>query len=219
MFSTVPHIKWKKVGFEKANEAYCFEEAHDGMAAEESFPEDEPDFMVFEGDVVVDGTAGFGAEDDEDCTLFVIDGNLTVRGTLSVAQGDFEGFLYVTGDIACDDCVVLTDAHLSVGGSLIVKNLLVTDLSDMGTLFVKKGLQAGTWADGSPRATIKLGAKPSARMLCTPGTAPRAGESFTFDPAGAGDPASVLLPAFVSDGAIDGWAIRKALLAGTPTLK
>ena len=227
MFIETPQIKWKKVAFEKANEAYDFERAFNGSDPEESFPDDAPAFMVYKGDVTVDGPASFGAEDDDDCTLFVIDGNLVVRGPLSVAQGDFEGFLYVTGDVVCDTCLCLEDAHFSVGGSLKVKDLLVTVLSDMGSMFVRKSLIAGAWLEGCPRSDIRLGAKPDARLLCMPGTAARGADPgydhadalrLSFDPTAAEDASAALLPEFVNDGSIDGWAIRKAVLAGKPVL-
>ncbi|MDF2697430.1 MAG: hypothetical protein K0S65_5813, partial [Labilithrix sp.] len=97
--STFAHdgkVSWVEVPVEEAMRDYSVDAiSADGFG--EVFPEEPAHYFVHKGDVVIDGAVSFGAGDDVDVTLHVIDGNLTVNGPLFFIQGDFYGALYVTG--------------------------------------------------------------------------------------------------------------------------
>ncbi|NVJ19740.1 MULTISPECIES: hypothetical protein [Myxococcus] len=115
--------------------------------------------------MVIDGPVSFGAADDEDVTLHVIDGDLTVNGPLFFIQGDFYGALFVTGSIFCQQAFVGVDAMLYVGKSMHVEGLLVTTLSKPAHFAVKEVLRAGSWLEASGDGLFEIGQKPQARLL------------------------------------------------------
>ncbi|NBD08805.1 MULTISPECIES: hypothetical protein [Corallococcus] len=164
MFTENKELEWSELPFEDASAKYEINSiSEDGLG--EVFPEDPPHYLVHDGDVVIDGPVSFGAADDGDVTLHVIDGNLTVNGPLFFIQGDFYGALFVTGSIFCQQAFVDADAMLYVGKSMHVEGLLVTNLSKPAHFAVKEALIAGSWLDASGDGLFEIGQKPQARLL------------------------------------------------------
>ncbi|MGW1069806.1 hypothetical protein ACWD4F_35520 [Streptomyces aureus] len=71
-----------------------------------------------------------------DCGIHVLDGDLTVDGTLVFTEWDQANVLIVTGDLRVGNLLVEDEAHLYVGGALRVEGLLVSGLSHGGMLAV-----------------------------------------------------------------------------------
>lgn len=238
MFCEHKAIKWKKVSAKKARQTYVIEERSQGLIdPEENFPEEPSHYFVATGDIVIDGPIGFGAEDDDDATVYVIDGNLTVRGPLSATQGDFYGVLLVTGSVTCEDFESMWDGQVVIGGGLTVSRLMVTNLGDAGVLVVRGPVSAGTWLEISGRGSIDLSGPAKGRMLRGPGEEFPEGSTgldedgnpldpdeddaphHMFDASTASDASTALLPEFIEDGEIDADALRDAIREGRPVLR
>ncbi|NTX07301.1 MULTISPECIES: hypothetical protein [Myxococcus] len=164
MFTENKELEWSEVPFEDASAKYTLNGiSEDGLG--EVFFEDPAHYLVHEGDVVIDGPVSFGAADDGDVTLHVIDGNLTVNGPLFFIQGDFNGALLVTGSIFCQNAIVGVDAMLYVGKSMHVEGLLVTTLSKPSHFAIREALIAGSWLEATGNGLFEIGQKPQARLL------------------------------------------------------
>ncbi len=152
MLDLFESLDWKII----ARKSYSISKLTKGVVTEldELWPEVPAKFRAHTGNVVVDGSALFGTGREEDNNLFVIDGNLTVKGTLGLRQDDCYGILYVTGSVSCEDCICEVDAGLIVGGSLSVKRLLVTHLHDQGLLIVHGAIAGALWLEARGRGFI-----------------------------------------------------------------
>ncbi|AKU94914.1 hypothetical protein AKJ09_01578 [Labilithrix luteola] len=222
MFCESPKIKWKKLPFKKANKLYNLGNVTGGAidpTEQEIWPEEEPAYFIHEGDVVSNGPAIFGAEDDEDATAYVIVGDLKVNGPLIVFQGDYCGVLMVTGSVSCTDCLVADEGHLVVGGRLSVTNTLTTSLGQMGALYAGE-LVSTDWLETRDTGLVKFGKAPTARFRYLDpmklGSWPpsrRTEGSSTIDFTHA-SPAKVLVEA---DHRLL-WNIKDAMIAGKPIL-
>jgi hypothetical protein len=158
-------LKLEKVPFEDASENYTL----DGITDDELsdlFPDDPEHFHVHVGNVTVDGPMVVGYDSDkDDLTVYVIEGDLTVHGPLVFQQADAYAALFVTGNVTCDDAYIAWDAQLFVGGSMTVKGLLATYITDAGHFSIKNSLAAGSWLEAGDRGCIEIGKKPAARLL------------------------------------------------------
>lgn len=220
MFCQSPKIKWKKMPFKKANQLYNLGKVTGGAidpTEQELWPEEEPAYFVHEGDVVANGPAIFGAEDDEDVTAYVIAGDLKVNGPLIVLQGDYCAVLMVTGSVTCTDCLVGEEGNLVVGGRLTVANTLATSLTQMGSLYAGE-LVAADWLEMRDTGLVKFGRTPTARVRY-----PQPMASGAWPPVHRTEGSSALdfsqaSPAKLSL-AIDGdliWNIKDAMIEGSP---
>jgi hypothetical protein len=80
-------------------------------------------------------------------------------------QADAYAALLVTGNITCTNAFIAWDAQLFVGGSMTVKELLATNLTDAGHFSIKGSLSAGSWLGAGDRGVFEIGKKPKARLL------------------------------------------------------
>ena len=69
---------------------------------------------------------GRNSPGEEEDTVYVIDGDLTVDGPLSFENLDVYTTLFVTGKVTVRSLLCLQDSCLFVGGSLTVRELLLT---------------------------------------------------------------------------------------------
>lgn len=235
MFSHDAKIKWKKVPFEDASEKYAIEDITlDDVS--DLFPDEPEHYLVHKGDVTIDGIGRFGGEDDEDLTVHVIDGNLTINGSFIFNQADVYSALYVTGSIICENAYVAWDAQLFVKKAFTVKGLLTTYLTDAGHLSVKGAVSAANWLAGNDRGAYELYKKPKARLLrATEGhyhglsedadegeeedDGDDEGPKFGFDAKAAVSLKGILHPSLVDGEAdFDPTAFDKAIRKGKPLL-
>lgn len=158
-------LKWKAVPFEEASEKYSIEEVTLDQL-DDLFPDDPEHFHVHKGDVVAEGpfVVGYVYEED-DLTVYVIDGDLTIDGPLVFRQADAYAALFVTGNLTCTNAYVAWDAQLFVGGSMTVTGLLATYITDAGHFSIKGSLSAGHWLEAGDRGCFEIGKKPKARLL------------------------------------------------------
>lgn len=233
MFLGLPGAGWEAVPFEEALERYNMAEASNNTDwdVDDYFDEEPEHFHVHRGDLVVDGalTLGNGPDEDED-TVYIIDGDLTVSGPVSFLNMDVSTTLYVTGSVVAQDLVCLSDSCLLVGRSLTVRNLLATSLTEEGTLVVKGPVSAHTWLEMGARGCIYFADEPHARMAArtesrTSGPADPYSEGANAATHLSGEGkvhrlADAVLPEFLEeDGTCDDMKIRKAVLAGIPVLR
>jgi hypothetical protein len=204
----LPGAKWTRVPTDEAAETYdILEASNDSIGMEELFGDDPEYFAVHQGNLTVAGGQRFYHDPaDKNKVVFVVEGDLTIKGPLCFHNGDIYTPLWVRGSLTVDDLVLIHDACLFVGKSLLVKNVLVTDLSDAGHLIVHGSTAANAWVDLRPgRAAIEFAKKPKARLISEEG---KPGD--TVDEA--------LLPELLHDG--DRFKdIRDAVLAGRPILR
>ncbi len=200
----LPGTKWKKVPTEEASETYDIMEATcDSVALEDLFGDEPEHFMIHEGDVVVSGPLKlFHLPDDKNQTVFVINGNLTIKGPFSFENSDVYTPLWVTGTLKAEHVLASSDACLIVGKGLTADQLVVCDLTDAGHFVVQGSTAAKAVIDFGDRGMIEFAKKPKARLV--------GGED--------GEPLEdAVVPAFVDD--YDFEALEKAVFAGKPVLK
>ncbi|MCP3100217.1 hypothetical protein LZ198_15195 [Myxococcus sp. K15C18031901] len=237
MFTENQELEWSEIPFEDASAKYELNGiSEDGLG--EVFPEDPPHYLVRQGDVVIDGPVNFGAADEGDVTLHVIDGDLTVNGPLFFIQGDFYGALLVTGSIFCQQAFVDMDAMLDVGKSMNVEGMPFTHLSKPAHFAVKEALVAGSWLEASGDGLFEIGQKPQARLLRVEkssyhafskyaeeaekraqeeGTEVKKPSYFGFSPKEASSVRGILHPSLIKgEEGIDARAIREAMEEGRP---
>jgi hypothetical protein len=176
-FHEMPAANWDRVPVGDAKERYSLLDMSDGSVnLEDQFGEEPEYFFVHRGDVTIDG--GVLLKDDfapEISTLYVIDGDLKVNGAVSLQNGDSNTSLHVTGSVFVERLVCMWHAQLFVSGSLMIKDLLVTGLSDAGHLVVHGSVAARAWVDVYGRGATYFGAPPGARLVGNPGNGPGAG--------------------------------------------
>ena len=158
-------LKLEAVPFEDASEQYSL----DGISLDELgdlFPEDPEHYLVHKGNVTVDGPMLVEyRHGKDDLTIYVIDGDLTIHGPLLMKNSDAYAALYVTGNVTCDNAYIAWDAQLFVAGSMTVKGLLATYLTDAGHFSIKGSLGAGSWLECGDRGCLEIGKQPKARLL------------------------------------------------------
>ncbi len=215
-FDATPQPLWERVPVADCGERYDLGEAsNDSVYLEDQFG-DVPDyFFVHEGDVTVDGRLIL--EDDrgeEISTVYVIDGDLVVNGPVAVCSGDSNTSLYVTGSVTVDDLAAVMHGQLFVGGSLVVRGLMMTALADAGHLVVHGSVTAGTWIEVGGRGAIDFAAPPAARLVGS------ANNPYFDASATSHRPADAMLAEFVHP---DGWVhweqVQRAMLDGRPVLR
>lgn len=164
MFLGLPASNWDSVPVEEALEQYDMAEASNRTSwdVDDYFGEEPEHFHVHRGDLAIDGALalGNGPDEDED-TVYVIDGDLTVSGPLTFCNADVYTTLYVTGSVVAHDLVCLWDSCLFVGRSLTVRNLLATSLYDPAALVVKGTVSAHTWLEMGGRGCIYFAGEPT----------------------------------------------------------
>jgi len=152
-------------------------------------------FLVHRGDSIVDESVHLGNSPNEDeDTLYVIDGDLTINGPLRFENLDVYTTLFVTGKVTARSLLCLQDSCLFIGGSLEVRELLVTDLTDAGHLVVHGTTSAGAWLEAGDRGCVEFAQGPKARRLRV------AAGRYDEEEAGTEDAADVLAP-----GLLDGF--------------
>lgn len=214
-FDGKPHPVWEKIPVALVGRRYDIGEMSFGSVHLEDLFGEEPEyFFVRQGDVAVEGGLTLEDEwDDEIGTVYVIEGDLTVSGLLSLQNSDSNTSLYVTGSVAAQDLMSEGHGQLFVGGSLVVKSLLVTDLADAGHLVVHGSVSFGTWIEIAGRGAIYFNEEPAGRCIgdCRN---PYFGENSNPEPA-----AQAVLPEFFDDHHhVDHGRIRKAILEGKRVL-
>lgn len=165
MFSDSKKFKWKKVDFDDAIEKYSIDHfSYEGI--DEIFADEPEHYLVHKGDVTLEGLAQFCATDEEEVTMHVVDGNLTLKGPFVFSQNDYNGALYVTGNLTCEANAFLGwDAQLFVGKTMTVKGLLATYLTDAGHFAVRDQLVADHWLEAGDRGDFEIGKRPKTKML------------------------------------------------------
>ena len=221
---------------EEALERYDMAEASNRTSwdVDDYFGEEPEHFYIHRGDLAIDGALklGNGPDEDED-TVYVIDGDLTVSGPITFLNMDVYTSLYVTGSVVAQDLACLWDCCLFIGRSLTVRNLLATSLTQAGALVVKGPVSAHTWLEMGGLGCIYFAGKPNARLAAKTDTyagGPAESPLPYSEGANAGvylgeegkvdSLADAVLAEFLDeDGNCDALKIRKAVFEGTPVLR
>ncbi|MFJ5774362.1 hypothetical protein [Streptomyces sp. NPDC093094] len=170
---------WETVPWEEAVRRHPFLAGPD-LEFDALFGEEPAHVFVHSGDLLVAGGAAVGCGIDdvgphEDVeAVHVIDGDLTVEGTLHFSNEGHYPTLCVTGSVAAENLLCTSECVLFVAGALRVDNLLVTDLYEAGLLSVEGPSSVSTWLQleiREARTYIGGGTEPSAatRVLRTDG--------------------------------------------------
>ncbi|WP_030264300.1 hypothetical protein [Streptomyces sp. NRRL B-24484] len=206
---------WKTVPWAEAVERHPFLDGPD-LEFDGLFSEVPAHVLVHDGHLVVHGGAAVGcAVDDlserEDVeVVHVIDGDLTVEGSLRFANAGHYPTLCVTGSVTAENLLCESECVLFVGGALRVDDLLVTDLYEGGLLSVEGPSSVGAWLQLESRETrTRLGG----------GAAGRAAEVRVLRLDGGAEAeaaAAVLLPEFFDGDRLDRGRLAAAAAAGRP---
>lgn len=124
---------FKRQSLEDLSESYDFSEALDGDDLETFFGEPPERAHLLKRDVTVTGPIQLG---DEGPGIWILDGNLTVDGTLTFSAADDHNLLLITGDLTCTNLSVQDEADLLVLGSLRVSGVFLSSNSDGGNTIV-----------------------------------------------------------------------------------
>ncbi|MGW2780343.1 hypothetical protein ACWC3X_03685 [Streptomyces populi] len=147
-----------------------------------------------------------------DCGIHVVDGDLTVEGTLVFTEWDQANVLVVTGDVRLRGLLIEDEAHLYVGGALRIEGLLVSGLSHGGMLAVAGDTTASACLCAGPvhEPMVLFGAPPA-----HPGDPDRLVDLTGMDQAG------LVLPELLDESGhrADRAKVRAALLEGRPVLR
>ncbi|MFM9700925.1 hypothetical protein [Streptomyces europaeiscabiei] len=154
---------WTAVPWEEAVKRYPFLVGPD-LEFDALFSEEPAHVFVHDGDLVVVGGVAVGcgiddvSEREDVEAVYVIDGNLTVEGTLDFYNSGYYPTLCVTGSVAAENLVCESECVLLINGALRVDNLLVTNLYEAGLLSVEGPSSVGAWLQLEIReARIYLG--------------------------------------------------------------
>ncbi len=139
--------------------------------------------------------------------IYIIEGDLVVKGTLTYEQVDGGSILYVTGNLTAKNLVLGDSANLWVGKNLTAGTVLGF-LTDAGTLAVHGKTTVGMFVERYGRAGMQIGDDPAITQFVR-------WDDVEVD----GFPevtlaADALLDAFAEEGKLD--AMRKLLVAGKP---
>lgn len=226
MFDIFESVKWENV----ARKGYDIGLLTNGVVTdiEDIWGEVPSKFRVHKGNLEIDGPACFGTDDESDDNLYVVAGDLNVKGPLTLRQGDAFGILYVTGSVSCEDCFCEIDASLIVGGSLVAQRLLVTNLHDQGMLVVHGAIEAHAWLEAMGRGFIDFSDLrcPNPLYSGTPDNYETAGRgeeegevAYLFDVKTAKDAKTMISAEFFEDdGAVDCDALIAAASSGANVL-
>jgi hypothetical protein len=163
MFFDGDIVTWSKLPIEEGRERYSLIDiSDDSVDLEDQFGDEPESFLVHEGDVVLDGSLVLTGGEN---TLYVIDGNLTVNGPVSFKNGDANTSLYVTGSVTVRSLICRWHSQFFVGNSLVVGDLLVTDLADAGHLVVHGSVSARAWLELAGRGAIYVDVSEATRLL------------------------------------------------------
>lgn len=159
--------KWTRVPTEAATETYDIMAASNGsVGLEELFGEEPEFFQVHHGDLKLSGPQNFELRPDpENRTVFVIDGDLTIDGPLSLVTMDIYTPLWIRGSLTVTDLVLVMDCCLFVEKSLQVKGALVSDLTDAGHLIVHGATSAKAWVQLGNQGCIEFAKEPETRRI------------------------------------------------------
>ncbi|MFF2367872.1 hypothetical protein ACFVU0_34875 [Streptomyces sp. NPDC058122] len=207
-----------RVPFAEAADRYgwC---APDGFADTNSdyFGGDLEEVLVHHGTVHHSGDLVIGSETHQpvchggDCGIHVVDGDLTVDGTLIFTEWDQANVLVVTGDVRLRGLLIEDEAHLYVGGALSIEGLLVSGLSHGGMLAVAGDTTASACLCAGP-------VRESMILFGSPPAHPQDSDRLV-DLTGV-DQTALVLPEFLD--ASGQWAdrtkVRAALRDGRPVL-
>jgi hypothetical protein len=160
-------VTWTNAAVAGAKERYnLLEISNYSVNLADLFGEEPEYFQVHHGDVTVDGALLLGDDfSPAASTLYIIEGDLRIRGPLSLQNGDSNTSLYVTGSVFVKDLVCLRHSQLFVGRSLAVEELLVTNLNHAGHLVVHGPVSAGTWIEAGGRGEISGTVSPATRLI------------------------------------------------------
>ncbi|MGW5639803.1 hypothetical protein [Streptomyces sp. NPDC003832] len=191
---------WEPLPWEEAVRRFPFLLGPD-LEFDALFGEEPERVLVHSGDLTVAGgvAVGCGVDDveaREDVeAVHVIDGDLTVEGSLYFYNEGHYSTLCVTGSVAAGNLLCRSECVLFVEGALHVGNLLVTDLYEAGLLSVEGPSSVGSWLGLETReALIALDGDTRARAVA----------------------ADVLLPEFVDGDRVDLGRLAAAAVAGRP---
>lgn len=210
---------WKTLPWEEAVERYPFLAGPD-LEFDGLFSEEPAHVFVHEGDLAVaggvavgcgvDGVDGVGEREDVE-VVHVIDGDLTVEGTLHFHNAGHYPTLCVTGRVAAENLLCESECVLFVDGALRVDNLLVTDLYEAGLLSVQGPSSVGAW--------LQLEIHGTRAHLGGDGTEPSSAGTRVLrldGGAAAESAAAVLSPEFLDGARLDLRRLAAAAVAGRP---
>ncbi len=124
---------FSKSSFDILEKKYAFSSKTGYSPEDLGIIEESQKLFVHEGDVFLQGDYNIGGESGG---VYVIRGDLSIEGTFRYCLGDFYQILYVTGNVRAKNLIVDTDAIMFVGGSLQTDEILYTNLTDAGVLYV-----------------------------------------------------------------------------------
>jgi hypothetical protein len=153
--------KFVPLTFDEANERLELDAIHPDWHVADVFGRVPEEVFVYEGSVEAPRDVRLVAI-GEPAGLYVIEGDLTVKGTLEFTQDDGGGVLYVTGNVRAKNLALLNQAHLWTGKDLEVSGLVLDSLSDGGALLVRGHTAA--------KAILEAN-RPSGRALAQPSSA------------------------------------------------
>ena len=207
-------IRWKKVDTEEVAQRHALIDiSMDSVSLEDLYGDTPEQFFVHSGDIVLDGLVHLT---EGGRTVYVIEGDLTINGSFAFEGGSDNTALYVTGSLRAHSVLCRSSAELFVGGSLIVRDLLVAMLDDAGHLVVHGDTSARAWLELRGRGAIYLSMAPTARLIGTK-TSGENGSPY-FESEGE-DAAGALVPTLLKDGVAWEAALRDAFIEGRPLLK
>ena len=135
-YNEFPGIEWEKLDFESGKNLFDITDSLE-LDYEYLFGSFVPGYSLSRKSALIEGSAYFShLPENENKAIFVIDGDLTVTGSLILRNLDIYTPLWVRGSLTVDDLVLDNDVVLVVDGNLTVRNVLVTDLTDAGCLTV-----------------------------------------------------------------------------------
>jgi hypothetical protein len=215
-FHEMPGVTWTNAAAAGAKERYNLLQISDySVNLADLFGEEPEYFPVHHGDVTVDGALLL--EDDFSpaaSTLYIIEGDLRIRGPLSLQNGDSNTSLYVAGSVFVKDLVCLWHSQLFVERSLAVEEVLVTNLNDAGHLVVHGPVSAGTWIEAGGRGEISGIVSPATRLIAR-------SHPLHFSKGAAFEDIKDAVRAefFDGNGYLDTAGIARAILNGRPVLR
>ncbi len=223
--------RWKKVAFDsddsdesESSARYDLLEAtNDSVDYEDLFGDVPEHVMVHEGSVSADGLVslrGWDAREGSQQTLYVIEGDLTINGTLVFAQSDICTTLWVKGTLRAQRVALASSAVLIVG-ALIVDDVLLTNLEDAGHLIVHGPCEARVWLDLWFRGSIELDELPKGCYRSDDEREKHGGDEGPFLRGAWGQEplTSALDPALLEDGTPSYRKLVDALCTGTTVLR
>lgn len=155
-YSALPGARWTDVAFEEGTQRYDIDAMTEGSIDFEDLTGGDPlRFAVHAGDLHVTGPSYIS--NDKPGTVYVIEGDLTVDGSLALADSGCYVPLWVRGNLVVPRLATLRDAHLFVEGDLRVEGELAMYLDDAAHVIALGAATLGSWVCFSKRGEVYLG--------------------------------------------------------------